>query len=137
MPDVSTPRQRAWLRRHGWIVAALCMALALGIDGGYQIYAARISSRNARAAETTKRNAKTIAATAEKVTKLSKAACAQTQLLFDVFNALAVDSSPRFGSPPDGPILPGARTALIGRLTVSERTTAKALKGQGCRITTP
>lgn len=134
---MSTPRQRAWLRRHGWVVAAACMALALGIDGGYQVYAARISHRNADAVATSKRNAAKLAATVRKVSKLSKAQCSQTQLLFDVFNALAEDASPRFGSPPDGPIQPGARRALIGRLTVSERATAKALKGQGCRITTP
>lgn len=128
--DLEPAHRRTFVRRHAVLLVAIAALVTLGIDAGYQVYAARISHQNAAAVATTKRNA-------AKIARLSKAQCSQTQLLFDVFNALAADSSPRFGSPPDGPILPGARAALIGRLTVSERATAKALAPQGCRIATP
>lgn len=112
--------QRTWVRRRaGWLLAAAAL-LALGLDAGYQVYAARISSRNE--------------ATASKVAQMSTAACGSTKLLYVIFNALAEDASPRFGSPPDGPIVPGARARLIGQLHASERASVPQLQRQGCDV---
>lgn len=129
-PEPSRPDARPWWRRRaGWLLAAAAL-LALGIDAGYQVYAARISHQNAVAVAQTKKNA-------AKLTRLTKAQCGSQRLFFDVFNALVEDSSPRFGSPSDGPPIPGARAKLIGRLYAAERLAASPLRKQGCKIAVP
>lgn len=117
------PHRRTWLRRHVVLVVAIVAVLALGADVGYQVYAARIQHRNA--------------VVATKVERLSASACSSTQFLYDILNALVDDSSPHFGSPPDGPIVPGARVKLIGRLYSAERGTVPRLRKQGCKVTVP
>lgn len=125
----SEARPRPWIRRRaGWLLAAAAL-VALGADAGYQVYAARIAHRNAAAVVTSKRNA-------AKIGRLTKAQCGTTQLFYDLFNALAEDSSPHFGSPP-GRIVPGARVRLIEQLYNAERQSAAPLRKQGCQIRVP
>lgn len=112
--------QTGWARRHPAVVVAALALLALAIDAGYQVYAARIQSRNAD--------------TATKVAQVSAGQCGTTKLLYVILNALAADSSPRFGSPPDGPVIPGARALLIGQLTAAERASVAGLRRQGCDV---
>jgi hypothetical protein len=111
-----------WRRRAGWLIAAAVL-IAVGAEAGYQVYVARIQHRND--------------VTATKVERLTKAQCGQTQLLYDFLNALAEDSSPSFGSPPEGPIVPGARARLIGRLHAAEHASTGRLRRQGCTVQTP
>lgn len=117
----------SWARRHAMLLVACAALGALAIDGGYQIYAARIAHRNAVAVTLTHK-------TAAKVNRIAPAVCAQTRLLFTVFNALVEDTGPSFGSPPDGPIVPGARAKLIGRLSAYEAATSATLRKQGCKV---
>jgi hypothetical protein len=121
--ESSPPDSRPWLRRRATLVAAVAVSLALGADAGYQVYAARVSHRNAVAVV--------------KVNRLTKAQCSTTRLFYDLFNALVADTTPHFGSPPDGPPTPGARSRLIARLYVAERLAAAPLRAQGCKLDVP
>lgn len=116
-------RNRSWLRRHDTLAIAAVLVLVLAGVAGYNLWAARIAHRND--------------VVARQVQHLTKAACAQTRLFYDVFNALVIDSSPAFGSPPDGPPIAGHRAKLIGRLFDAERAAAAPLRSQGCNIATP
>lgn len=128
MPDVSA-RQRSWLRRHDGLVIGSIALVAFAMLAGYQVYAARISHRNADAVTQVKK-------LAPRVTRLTKGQCGQTRFLYAFLNALAEDSSPQFGSPHGAPV-PGARARLIGRLYAAERASLPRLKAQGCVITAP
>lgn len=121
---------RSWARRHLNLLITLALALALGMLGGYNLWAARVSSRNAATAVKANRTANT-------VSKLTKGQCGQTRFLYGFLNALAEDSSARFGSPPDGPPVPGARAKVIGQLYAIERASLPHLAEQGCKVTAP
>lgn len=123
-------RHRSWVRRHDGLVIGAIALLAYALLAGYNVYAARVSHRNAVAVTQVKR-------LAPKVVRLTKAQCGQTVFLYAFLNALAEDSSPAFGSPPDGTIVPGARARLIAQLYAAETATRPALKAQGCRIVVP
>lgn len=110
--------------------------LGLALLTGYQVYAYRASHRNAHAGVVAKTAAKTSQKNATKLRQLTKAQCAQTGLLYTLLNALMDDSSPRFGSPPDGPIVPGARAKLIQQVHTAEGASNSALREQGCHIPT-
>lgn len=129
MPGVSA-RQRSWLRRHDGLVIGAIALVAFAMLAGYNVYAARVSHRNAVAVTQVKK-------LAPKVTRLTKGQCGQTRFLYAFLNALAEDSSPAFGSPPDGPPIPGARDRLIGRLYDVERASLPRLKAQGCKVPAP
>lgn len=116
-------QRSTWLRRHVALVVAAAALLALGADAGYQVYASRLQHRNAVAVA--------------KVEQLSKSQCGQTRFLYAFLNALAEDSSARFGSPRGGPIVPGARAALIGQLYGAERASRPRLRAQGCIVPEP
>jgi aminopeptidase-like protein len=113
----------SWWRRHRDALILTGLGLLLAMSGGYNIYAARISHRND--------------VVASKVARLTAAQCGETQFLYDFLNALAADTGPHFGSPSDGPPVPGARTKLIGKLHGIERATAPGLRHQGCRVSVP
>lgn len=117
------PELLPWWRKHIALGVAIIAVLALLADVGYQIYAARLQHRNAT--------------TATKVARLSKAQCGSDAFIFAFFNALALDTSPGFGSPQGGPITPGARARLINELYAAERAAAGPLRSQGCRIIVP
>lgn len=110
------------------VVAVVVVGLAMLV--GYQVYVQRQTKKVDQTAAVVKH-------LAPKVARLTKVQCANTRLFYDLFNALAEDSSPHFGSPPDGPIIPGARRRLIEKLYASERATVKPLRKQGCRIDVP
>ena len=44
------------------------------------------------------------------------------------------DTSPSFGSPPDGPIIRGAREALIESVHDAENASLAGLRKQGCEV---
>lgn len=125
-----SPAHWSWWRRHVAALVALVAMLALVADGGYQVYASRIAHRTATAVTQVKK-------LAPKVERLTAAQCGQTQFLYDFLNALAEDTSPSFGSPPDGAIVPGARSELIARLHAAEHASAAPLRKQGCKLRTP
>lgn len=127
---IDAPPPKSWLRRHGWLLIAAAALIALALDAGYQVYAARVSDRNAKAVATVK-------VIAPKVTRLTAGQCGQTRFLYAFLNALALDSSPQFGSPPDGPPIPGARDKLIGELFKVERASLPRLRKQGCKVEAP
>jgi hypothetical protein len=110
------------------VVAAVIVGLAVLI--GYQVWVQRQTHRTATAVKVAKR-------ADAKATTLTKVQCANTRLFYRLFNALAEDSSPAFGSPPDGPIVPGARARLIGQLYAAERVASAPLRRQGCTIKVP
>lgn len=110
------------------LIAGILVGLAILV--GYQVYAYRQQHRVAHVVQVA-------AKTAAKVQKLSKAQCGQTVLLYTLLNALMEDTSPRFGSPPDGPVIAGARAQLIQEVRTAEENSYKALRKQGCRINTP
>lgn len=110
------------------VVAAVLVGLAVLF--GYQVWAWRQTGRTAVAVKVAKRADR-------KATTLTKVQCANTQLFYRLFNALAEDSSPAFGSPPGGPIEPGARARLIGQLYAAERQASAPLRRQGCKIKVP
>lgn len=123
-------RHRSWALRHRDSLIIAALVVALGMLGGYNLWAARVSNRNAATAVKANRTAATVG-------KLTKGQCGQTRFLYGFLNALAEDSSPSFGSPPDGPIVPGARARLIGQLYAAERASLPRLAQQGCRVTAP
>ena len=100
------------------LVAVVLIGLAFLV--GFQVYAYRQQHRNADVAET--------------VETLSKGQCDQTILLYQLLNALMDDTSPRFGSPADGPIIPGARAALIQSVHNAENASLAGLRQQGCDV---
>jgi hypothetical protein len=120
---VPSPAHWSWWRRHDSLLIGVALVVLLAALTGYNVWAAGVAHRNA--------------ATATKVERLSAGACANQKLFYSVFNALVEDTSPHFGSPPAGPIIPGAREKLIGRLYDAERAAAPALRRQGCKVATP
>lgn len=113
-------------RNHDKLGLAVLVGLVL-LLAGYQVYAWQVQHRNARVAVVA-------TSTAAKVQKLSQGQCNQTVLLYQLLNALMEDTSPAFGSPPDGPPVRGARQTLINRVHSAERTSIQALEKQGCHI---
>jgi hypothetical protein len=129
------PTWRARLRRRArariadkrvWALVAVGLAILIG----YQVYVARLVHRNAQTAAAVKH-------LKPKVARLSRVACANTRLYYELLNALAQDTTQSFGSPPDGEVVPGARAQLIHRLYAAERAQLPALRKQGCKITVP
>lgn len=114
------------------VIAIVLVGLA--VLTAYQVYAYRTSHRNAHAVVVAKKAQTTAAKNAAKLRRLTKAQCGSTQLLYTLLNALMDDSSPGFGSPAGGPIVPGARDALIHRVHAAEAASYTALRKQGCRI---
>jgi hypothetical protein len=111
---------RGWYLDRRVLAAVLVAVLCIG---GYQVYAQRQAGKVAKVTTT--------------VEHMTDAQCSTARLFYAVFNALVEDSTPRFGSPPDGPIIPGARLALIQRLYNSERATIPGLRRQGCKVPMP
>lgn len=120
--------ERARLLLDRRVVAVVLVGLAVLV--GYQVYAQRQAHKVDHTAAVVKQ-------IAPRVIRLTRVQCTNSQLFYDFFNALAEDSSPRFGSPPDGPIIPGARRKMIERLYDAERVVVKPLRKQGCRIAVP
>lgn len=114
------------------VIATVLVGLAILV--GYQVYAYRQTHRNAHAVVVAKKALTTARKSASGLKRLSKSQCGSTVLLYDLLNALMDDTSPRFGSPPDGPVIPGARAKLIGQVHAAEQASFKALRKQGCKI---
>lgn len=110
-----------FVKRHQNRLGVVVLLGLLVLLSGYQVYAWRVQHRNAT--------------TAEKVETLSEGQCDTTILLYRLLNALMDDTSPSFGSPPDGPIIPGARTALIESVRNAENASLAGLRKQGCTVT--
>lgn len=117
------------------IIAGLAIALAMVV--GYNVWASQVSARNARTAAVARQADRKATRTATKVNRLSSGQCATTKLFYRLFNALAEDTSPSFGSPEGGPPIPGARDRLIGELYEAERASIKPLAAQGCKVPAP
>lgn len=116
------------------VIAAVLVGLALLL--GYQVYAYQQQHRNAAAVITARVAARKADRATVVIKRLTKVQCANTRLFYDLFNALAEDSGPHFGSPP-GRIVPGARERLIDKLYEAERAQAPTLHKQGCHVTVP
>lgn len=125
-----SPRHWSWWRRHADHLVIAGLVVAMAMITGYNVWAKRVTDRNNHTAAVAQ-------STAKKVTRLTAGQCASTRFTFDLFNALAEDSSLHFGSPRDGPIVPGARDGLLRKLYVAERKAAAPLRKQGCRIDVP
>lgn len=115
-----TRRLAQWCHDHiGWTVAIGVLIGVLAI-GSYQfaVYNTAQANKTARS----------------KVTQLTKGACGTDKFTFQLFNNLVLDSTPHFGSPQNGPIVPGARTEAINNLFHLQRQAAAGLKKQGCDL---
>lgn len=117
------------------VIAGVLIGLAL--LAGYQVWAYRQSGRNAKAVKVAKQADRKATRAVTTTKGLSKAACGNARLFYRLFNALVEDTTPAFGSPPDGPPIPGAREKLIGELYAAERRAAAPLRKQGCTIKVP